>query len=72
MIRDGKGFTVDEKDKKAFLKDFTDADIEKKLDMWYFAVDQSGTWEELLAEMSTIAEEQNSKVFNEMKKTKIK
>ena len=63
---------MNEEDKKQFLQDFKNADIEKKLDMWYFAVDQSGTWEELLAEMSTIAEEQNSKVFNEMKKTKIK
>ena len=55
MIRDGKGFTVDEKDKKAFLKDFTDADIEKKLDMWYYALDQEALWEEILDMMSKIA-----------------
>lgn len=63
---------MNEEDKKQYLQDFKNANIEKKLDMWYFAVDQSGAWEELLAEMSTIAEGQNSKVLNEMKKTKLK
>ena len=64
---------MNEEDKKQFLQDFKNADIEKKLDMWYFAVDQSGVWEELLTEMSAIAEEQNnSKVLNQMKKTRIK
>ena len=43
---------MDDKDKKAFLQDFRDANIEKKLDMWYFALDQEALWEELLDEMS--------------------
>ena len=46
---------MDEKDKKAFLQDFKDADIEKKLDMWYYALDQEAVWEELLDMMSKIA-----------------
>lgn len=61
---------MNEENKNQFLKDFRKADIEKKLDMWYYAVDQSGVWEELLEEMSAIAEEQNmSQVVKQMKKT---
>jgi hypothetical protein len=47
---------VNEDDKKAFLDDFKKGDIEKKLDMWYFAVDQEALWEEILAEMSMVAQ----------------
>jgi hypothetical protein len=50
---------MNEEDKKAFLDDFKKADIEKKLDMWFYALDQEGLWEELLAEMSMIAQMQN-------------
>ncbi len=50
-----QGLTVDEKDKEVFLKDFKDADLEKKLDMWFFALDQEAIWEEMLDEMSKIA-----------------
>ena len=50
-----KGFTVDEEDKKAFLQDFKDADLERKLDMWYYALDQEALWEELLDMMSKIS-----------------
>lgn len=46
---------MNEKDEKEFLKDFKDADIDTKLDMWYFALDQGGLWEEILDEMSKIA-----------------
>jgi hypothetical protein len=46
---------VDEKDKEAFLKDFKDADIDTKLDMWFFALDQEALWEEMLDQMSKIA-----------------
>jgi len=46
---------VNEEDKKAFMQDFKDADIDKKLDMWYFSLDQESLWEELLDEMSKIA-----------------
>lgn len=46
---------MNEEDKKAFMQDFKDADIDKKLDMWYFSLDQESLWEELLDEMSKIA-----------------
>ena len=46
---------MNEEDKKAFIQDFRNADIEKKLDMWYYALDQEALWEELLDEMSKIA-----------------
>lgn len=46
---------MDEKDKEAFLKDFKDADINTKLDMWFFALDQEAIWEEMLDQMSKIA-----------------
>ncbi|KYK28370.1 hypothetical protein AYK20_01305 [Thermoplasmatales archaeon SG8-52-1] len=48
-----------EEDKKAFLEDFKKADISKKLDMWYFALDQQMIWEEIIAEMSDIAQIQS-------------
>ena len=47
---------MNEEDKKAFLKDFTKADIDKKLDMWYFALDQDMLWEEILTEMADTAQ----------------
>ena len=45
-----------EEDKKKFLEDFKKADISKKLDMWFFALDQVTVWDELIAEMSMIAQ----------------
>jgi hypothetical protein len=48
---------MNEKDKKEFLEDFKKADINKKLDMWYYALDQEGLWEEVIAEMSLIAQD---------------
>lgn len=50
-----QGSTLDEKDKEAFLKDFKDADINSKLDMWFYALDQEAVWEEILDQMSKIA-----------------
>ena len=50
-----------EEDKKKFLEDFKKADIKKKLDMWYYALDQVSLWEESLDEMSNIAQIQNMK-----------
>jgi hypothetical protein len=50
---------VKEEDIKMFLDDFKKADITKKLDMWYFAVEQEAIWEEALAEMSMIAQATN-------------
>lgn len=54
-----QGYDVNEEDKKTFLDDFKKADIQKKLDMWYFAVEQEGIWEEILTEMSIIAQAAN-------------
>ena len=48
---------MNEEDKKAFLEDFKKADIQKKLDMWYFALDNIGLWDEILAEMANIAQD---------------
>jgi len=45
-----------EEDKKAFLDDFKKAEISNKLDMWYFALEQISIWEELITEMSMIAQ----------------
>lgn len=45
-----------EEDKKVFLDDFKKAEISKKLDMWYFALEQISIWEELITEMSMIAQ----------------
>lgn len=50
---------MNEEDKKTFLDDFKKADMNKKLDMWYYAVDQESLWEEILAEMSMIAQATN-------------
>ncbi|MGF3585359.1 MAG: hypothetical protein ACQXXD_06550 [Thermoplasmatota archaeon] len=50
-----------EEDKKAFLEDFKKADINKKLDMWYYAIEQEALWEEIISEMSSIAQAQNPK-----------
>ena len=49
-----------DEDIKVFLEDFKKADKSKKLDMWFYALDQEGIWEELLAEMSMIAQMQNT------------
>jgi hypothetical protein len=49
---------MDENDKKEFLDDFRKADGTEKLDMWYYALEQEVTWEQILADMSTIAKEQ--------------
>ena len=50
---------MNEENKKAFLGDFRKADVSKKLDMWYFALEQEMLWEEILAEMSDIAQVQD-------------
>ena len=54
-----------------FLNDFKKADLEKKLDMWYYAIEQESIWEEILNEMATIAEEQQMKeVLAKMKSSR--
>ncbi|RLI58749.1 MAG: hypothetical protein DRO67_10435 [Candidatus Asgardarchaeum californiense] len=52
---------MNEEDKKKFLDDFEKADVAKKLDMWYFALDQGALWEEIIAEMSNTAQMQAMK-----------
>lgn len=49
---------MNEEDKKEFLNDFRKVDGSKKLDMWYYALEQEVLWEQILAEMSEIAKEQ--------------
>jgi len=49
---------MNEEDKKEFLNDFRKANGEKKLDMWYYALEQEVLWEQILSEMSVIAKEQ--------------
>ncbi|MEA3458197.1 MAG: hypothetical protein U9R21_05915 [Candidatus Thermoplasmatota archaeon] len=66
---------MNEEDKKEFLDDFKKADGEKKLDMWYYALDQEVLWDQMLADMSVIAREQkmdkklDKAMQEEMKKT---
>ena len=52
---------MNDEDKKAFLGDFGKADIQKKLDMWYFALDQEMLWGEIITEMADIAQLQSMK-----------
>jgi hypothetical protein len=47
---------MNEKDVKELLEDFKKADVSKKLDMWYYALEQGVLWEEIIAEMSNIAQ----------------
>ena len=46
---------MNDEDLKNFLEDFKKAKLEEKLDMWFYANDQFGLWEEIIAEMSNIA-----------------
>ena len=50
---------MNEDDKKAFLEDFKKSDTSKKLDMWYYALEQEALWEEIIGEMSDIAQTAN-------------
>ena len=52
---------MNDDDKKAFLEDYKKADLEKKLDMWYFALDQEMWWDEILTEMADTAQALNLK-----------
>jgi hypothetical protein len=53
---------LNEEDQQKFLEDFKKADISKKLDMWYFALEQISVWDELIDEMATIAQMKMSPV----------
>ena len=52
---------MNEEDKKTFLMDFGKVDIQKKLDMWYFALDQEILWGEIITDMADIAQLQSMK-----------
>ncbi len=52
---------MNDDDCQRFLNDFKKADIAKKVDMWFYAVEQASIWEELLDEMSAIAHAANPK-----------
>jgi hypothetical protein len=47
---------VNEEDKRAFLDDFKNADINQKLDLWYYALEQDAIWEEIISEIADIAQ----------------
>ena len=51
---------MNEEDKKAFLEDFKKADLQKKVDMWFYALDQEAIWDEIMSEMSAIAQDRLS------------
>jgi hypothetical protein len=51
-----------DEDQQKFLNDFKKADIEKKLDMWYFALEQISIWDDLIEQMATIAQMKMSPV----------
>lgn len=59
---------MNEKDIKAFLEDFKKADVDKKMDMWFFAMEQEALWDEIMEEMSKIA---RIAQFKEGKKTAV-
>jgi hypothetical protein len=46
---------MNEEDIKAFLEDFKKAEIEKKMNMWFYALDQQEIWDEIMDEMAKIA-----------------
>jgi len=49
---------MNDEDKKQFLDEFREIDGSKKLDMWDYALEQQVLWEQILAELSTIARDQ--------------
>ena len=51
-----RGKSLKDEDKQKFLEDFKKADISKKLDMWYFALEQVSIWDELIEQMAMIAQ----------------
>ena len=46
---------MNEDDKKAFLDDFKKGDTSKKMDMWFFALEQEALWDDIMDEMSKLA-----------------
>ena len=46
---------MNEKDVKKFLEDFKKVDVQKKMDMWFYALEQIEIWDEIMDQMSKIA-----------------
>jgi len=46
---------MNEDDVKAFLEDFKKGDVQKKMDMWFYALEQEALWDETMEEMSKLA-----------------
>lgn len=59
---------MNEDDKKTFLEDFKKADIQKKMDMWFYSLEQIGLWELIIEEMSFIATNLSMKQAKVVKK----
>jgi len=52
---------MNEEDKKIFLEDFRKADLQGKVDMWFYALEQASLWEEIIAEIADIAQQDQMK-----------
>jgi len=46
---------MNEKDMNNFLEDFKKGDVQQKMDMWFFALEQEAIWDEIMDQMSKIA-----------------
>jgi len=46
---------MNDEDVKKFLEDFEKADVQKKMDMWFYALEQLDIWDEIMDMMSKIA-----------------
>ncbi len=46
---------MNDEDVNNFLEDFKKGDIQQKMDMWFFALEQDAIWDEIMDEMSKIA-----------------
>lgn len=57
----GRDETMNEKDINNFLEDFKKGEIQQKMDMWFFALEQEAIWEDIMDEMSKIARIQLTK-----------
>jgi hypothetical protein len=46
---------MNEKDMNKFLEDFKKGDVQQKMDMWFFALEQEAIWDEIMDQMSKMA-----------------
>ena len=49
---------MNDEDKTEFIEEFKKSEGSSKLDMWDYALEQQVLWEEIIAEMQKIANEQ--------------